>query len=72
MGDIQKKSWKNLSGGSQLKGELTFLALKDWMRRRQIPLEVAGKVRGRFSELGEAKQYLARHGMFYMKPANAG
>ena len=66
MGAIQKKSWKSLSGGSQLKDELTFLALKDWCRRRQYPLAMAKNARWMFSELGEAKQYLARPGMFYM------
>jgi len=67
MAGVQKKSWKNLSGRSKLDDELTFLALKDWCRRRQYPLAMAEKARGKFSELGEAKQYLARPGMFYMK-----
>lgn len=72
MASIQKKSWKNLSGRSKLENELTFLALKDWMRRKRLPQEDAEKVRKKLaelglSELGEAKQYLQRYGLFYLK-----
>ncbi len=58
---MQKRSWKNMSPKVPLTNDLAIKNLKDWMRKRHIPVGCRiEKIRARWinKSLGEVKQLL--------------